>query len=140
MRAHQVKLATWGPGARVFGLLWCQECGCNRPFTSSDAHCSHVTDAECDTCGFVYGRIDIPEVRRGAVGEDGKVFELKVPARKRAPVIGDDVAAAAEQAWQSSIDPSRRPAAPPRPAVLLPDDGDGDSGSRVSSYKRSLKR
>lgn len=139
MRAQQDKIASYGPGSRIFGLLWCQECGCQRAFTSHDAHVQHITDAACDACGFVYGRRDTPEVRRGVVGPDGKVIDLHVPPKRRQPVIDDATALAAERAWQAQLTPNRRPASPPRPAMILPDDRDDDSGSRVSSYKRSLR-
>lgn len=140
MRAAQAKIAAWGPGARVFGLMWCQGCASNRPFVSSDAHTKHITMAECEACGFVYGTYDEPTINRGVVGPDGAVVHLIKPGRKAVHVISDEVAALAAAAWRSRLEPRSGDAPPPRPVPVMPDEGHGDEGSIVNSYKRNGAR
>jgi hypothetical protein len=140
MRAAQAKMAALGPGARVFGLMWCQGCGSNRPFVSGDAHCKHISLAECEHCGFVYGTFDEPATSRGVIGPDGKAATLSKPGRKGVFVISDEVAAAAAAAWASRREPRAGDAPPPRPVPVMPDETDANDGSRVASYKRSLPR
>lgn len=140
MRVQLSKLAAWGPGSRTFGLMYCQGCGCQRPFVSCDAHCQHITDAGCETCGHVYGRIDMPDVNRGEVGPDGAVVQVFRPGAKRAPVISDAVASAAAQAWRDQLGARSEPAvAPPRPMPAMPREDDVNDSSRVASYMRTQK-
>ena len=141
MRKQQQDIAAVGPNLRVLGLLYCQACGCRRAFVSRDAHCQHVTDAACETCSFSYGRVDIPEVRRGEV-VDGVAKTVIHQARRRSPVITDEQAAAAALAWREAV--AGRHADPaaelPRPAPRMPAEDETRDGSRVSSYLKSLDK
>lgn len=139
MRQQHAALAAQGPGSRVFGLLFCQACGCSRPFVSHDAHVHHITDAVCDSCGFVYGRIDHPDINRGERQPDGSVVQVVRMGKKRQPVISEEVAAAAAAALRASRDSSLPRAEPPRPVAPLPDDAGDRDDSRVAGYLRSQR-
>ncbi len=65
--------------------------------------------------------------------------QVYTPGKRNQPVISEETAAAAAEAWHSSLTPEARPALPPRAAQIIPDDGASDTSSRVSSYKRSLR-
>lgn len=140
MRKQQQDIAAVGPGLRVLGLMYCQGCGCQRAFVTRDAHVAHITDSECEACSFSYGRVDIPEVRRGEV-VDG-VAKLVVHAgRRRAPVVSDEQASKAALAWRQAVE-GQQPdplAELPRPAPRMPAEDDSRDGSRVSSYLKSLQ-
>lgn len=141
MRAYQRRMATWGPGLRVLGLLFCESCGVARAFVAHDAHVTHITDAECESCGFVYGRRDDPGSRRGVVGDDGVVREVVVPPKKHVPVIGEEMAATAAQAWRELVAGGRveQLAEPLRPVPKMPNEGAEPDGSRVASFLRSQR-
>lgn len=139
MREAHAALAAQGHVTRALGLLYCQDCGCRRAFVTRDAHCSHITDAECDTCSFSYGRIDIPEQRRGVAQPDGSVREVVTPSRKKVPVISDKVAAEAAAALRASHAGFARRDEAPRPMPVMPPDDAGSDDSRVSSYLRGQR-
>lgn len=137
MREHNARLAGMA-SPHVLGLLFCQECGCTRPFVSLDAHCKHITDAGCDTCGFVYGRKSTPEVRRGVV-RAGQVVEVIEKAKRDVPVISDSIAADAAAAWREAMSGPQRTALAeaPRPMPIMPPEDDAHDESRVRSFLRS---
>jgi len=139
MREAHAALAAQGLVTRVLGLMHCQECGCQRAFVTRDAHCSHISDAECDACGFTYGRIDTPEQRRGVAQPDGSVREVVTPPRKRVPVISDKVAAEAAAALRASRTQYARQDEAPRPMPVMPPEDAGSDDSRVSSYLRGQR-
>lgn len=139
MREAHAALAAQGHVTRALGLMHCQDCGCRRAFVTRDAHCAHITDAECDACGFSYGRIDIPEQRRGVVQPDGSVREVVTPPRKKVPVISDKVAAEAAAALRASHAGFARRDEAPRPMPVMPPDDAGSDDSRVSSYLRGQR-
>lgn len=123
----------------MFGLMRCQECGCTRAFVSSDAHVKHITDAQCEHCGFVYGRYDTAPVDRGELQPDGSVKRVMRPARKNLPVISDEVAAEAAKAYRNSFAVPIPDEDTPRPTPAVPDQGEGPDPSRVASYLRNMR-
>lgn len=139
MREAHAALAAQGFVTRTMGLMFCQDCGGQRAFVTRDAHCAQISDAECDVCGFTYGRIDIPEVRRGVAQPDGSVREVVTPPKKRVPVISDKVAAEAAAALRASHAGFARRDEAPRPMPVMPPDDAGSDDSRVSSYLRGQR-
>lgn len=132
-------MATWGPTARVLGLMHCEECGCERAFITADAHVKHITDAECEHCRHVYGRYDEPTTRRGEVDGAGEVKDVVRKGHRSRPVISDAVAAEAADRWRDRLATQDQLAEAPPPVPTMPAEGEGNDASRVQSFLRSQR-
>lgn len=58
-------------GLRSFGVLWCPPCSMRTEFVAFDDKCKDVNDAECCSCGYVFG-YKVVEV----VSSDGAKYDV----------------------------------------------------------------